>query len=68
MNVVVWDAPSAVVAGERFRTKVGIKCSSNCHLTNKDFRIYDAKGLPIEVKTDMTATMELEIEPAIERN
>jgi hypothetical protein len=51
MNVVVWDAPSAVVAGERFRTKVGIKCSSNCHLTNKDFRIYDAKGAQVSATT-----------------
>ena len=50
-SVVVWDTPSAVVAGERFRTKVGIKCSSECQLTNKDFRIYDYKGIQVSSAT-----------------
>jgi len=43
-HVVAWDTPSAVVAGERFRMKVGIKCSSECDLTNRDFGIYDHEG------------------------
>ena len=46
-NVVVWDIPSAVVAGERFRMKVGIKCSQGsnaCQLTDGDFGIYDHHG------------------------
>ena len=29
-SVVAWDMPSAIVAGERFRMKVGIKCSNEC--------------------------------------
>jgi len=40
-NVVVWDIPSAIVVGERFRIKVGMKCSSECPLANRDFGIYD---------------------------
>jgi hypothetical protein len=42
-SVVAWDIPSAVVAGERFTTKVGIKCSSECALKNTKFGIYDHK-------------------------
>jgi hypothetical protein len=38
-HVVVWDLPSAIVVGERFRMKVGIKCSSECHLANRNFEI-----------------------------
>ena len=40
-HVVAWDIPSAVVVGERFRIKVGIKCSHDCRLTNRGFGIYD---------------------------
>ena len=43
-SVLAWDIPSAVVVGERFRTKVGIKCSNECYLTNRDFGIYDHEG------------------------
>jgi len=46
-SVVVWDTPSAVVVGERFRTKVGIKCSNECDLTNKEFGIYDHEGAQV---------------------
>jgi hypothetical protein len=46
-SVVVWDVPSAMVAGERFRIKVGIKCSNACDLTNTDFGIYDSEGAPL---------------------
>ena len=42
-SVVVWDVPSAVVAGEKFRIKVGIKCSSECDLAKRDFEIRDHK-------------------------
>jgi hypothetical protein len=43
-SVVAWDIPSAIVVGERFRIKVGIKCSNECDLTNRDFGIYDHEG------------------------
>lgn len=50
-SVVAWDIPSAVVVGERFRTKVGIKCSNECHLTNRDFGIYDHEGAQVATGT-----------------
>jgi len=43
-SVVAWDIPAAVQAGERFRMKVGVKCSDECPLTNTDFVIYDQNG------------------------
>jgi hypothetical protein len=45
-NVVVWDVPSAIVVGERFRIKVGMKCSNECDLTDSPFGIYD-EGLQL---------------------
>lgn len=50
-SVVVWDVPSAIVAGERFRIKVGIKCSNDCPLTNTDFGIYDDEGAQVATGT-----------------
>ena len=50
-SVVVWDIPSAVVIGEKFRTKVGIKCSSECPLTDRDFGIFDHEGTGIATGT-----------------
>src|SRR5213594_713003 len=45
--VVTWDTPSAVVIGERFKVKVGIKCSNQCDFTNRDFGIYDHTGAQV---------------------
>ena len=50
-SVVVWDVPSAIVVGEKFRIKVGIKCSNECHLTNTDFAVYDDEGAQIATGT-----------------
>lgn len=50
-SVVVWDIPSAIVAGERFRIKVGIKCSNECQLTNTDFGVYDDEGAQVATGT-----------------
>ena len=50
-SVVAWDIPSAVVAGERFRIKVGIKCFDDCRLTNSDFVIYDHAGAQVATGT-----------------
>lgn len=46
-NVVAWDVPAAIVAGERFRMKVGIKCSHECGLADSDFAIYDHEGAQV---------------------
>lgn len=43
-SVAAWDVPATVVAGERFRMKVGIKCSADCRLGGMAFGVYDEKG------------------------
>jgi hypothetical protein len=50
-HVLAWDIPSAIVVGERFRIKVGIKCSSECHLANRDFEICDHEGTQVATGT-----------------
>jgi hypothetical protein len=49
--VVAWDVPSDVVVRDRFRMKVGIKCSNGCHLANSNFGIYDHEGARVAVGT-----------------
>lgn len=48
---VAWDIPSAIVAGERFRITVGIKCSNECNLTNSAFGIFDHEGAQVATGT-----------------
>src|ERR1700741_746910 len=43
-NVAVWDIPSAIVAGEWFRMKVGIKCEHGCDLAKSAFEVHDHEG------------------------
>jgi hypothetical protein len=43
-SVGVWGLPSAIVAGERFRLKVGVKCSAGCKLAGKTLGIFDHEG------------------------
>jgi len=47
MDVVVWDIPPAIVVGERFRVKVGIKCEHGCDGTNSAFEIQDHEGASV---------------------
>jgi hypothetical protein len=47
MSIVVWDIPSTIVVGERFRVKVGIKCSSECNLSDAGVEIQDDEGRPV---------------------
>jgi hypothetical protein len=44
MSLLAWDVPATVVAGERFRFKVGGKCSSACALGGRAVEVYDADG------------------------
>lgn len=46
-RVLAWDTPPTVVAGDRFKIKIGIKCSSECVFANKAFEIYDHEGAEI---------------------
>jgi hypothetical protein len=44
MSIVVWDIPPTIVVDERFRVKVGIKCSSECDLSDAGVDIQDDEG------------------------
>jgi hypothetical protein len=46
-TVVVWDVPPAAVAGEKFRIKVGVKCSAECNLADRGFGISDHDGAQV---------------------
>jgi len=46
-SVNVWGLPSALAAGERFRFKVGIKCSAACRLTGRQLVIFDHEGAQV---------------------
>jgi hypothetical protein len=43
-SMAVWDVPSPIAVGDRFRMKVGVKCSADCKLTDKQIEIYDHEG------------------------
>jgi hypothetical protein len=42
--VNVWGLPSAIASGERFRFKIGVKCSAGCKLAGKALSIFDHAG------------------------
>jgi hypothetical protein len=46
-SVNVWSLPSAIAAGERFRFKVGIKCSAGCKLTGRPLSVFDDEGAQV---------------------
>ncbi len=46
-RVNVWGMPSAIAARERFRLKVGIKCSAGCNLAGRPFDILDHEGAKV---------------------
>jgi hypothetical protein len=46
-SVNVWELPSAILAGERFSFKVGIRCSAGCKLAGRALSITDHGGAQI---------------------
>lgn len=44
-RVQVWGMPSAIPAGERFKMKVGVKCTSGCNLAGRLVAIFDQGGV-----------------------
>ena len=50
-SVLVWETPSAIEAGQRFRLKVGIKCSGECELADSRFGVYDHEGRRVATGT-----------------
>jgi hypothetical protein len=43
-ELTVWDVPSAIVAGERFKAMVGLRCSGGCNIGGRELSIYDQQG------------------------
>jgi hypothetical protein len=44
LQLTVWDVPSAIGAGERFRLAVGVKCPAGCDLGGRELSLYDHEG------------------------
>jgi hypothetical protein len=44
VELTVWDVPSAVVVGERFKVAVGVRCSAGCDLGDRALSIFDQEG------------------------
>ena len=51
VQLTVWDVPSAAVAGERFRTSVGVRCSAGCGLGGRELRFLDQDGSQVGTVT-----------------
>ena len=43
-SMAVWDAASPAVVNAKFKLKVGVRCSADCKLTNREIEIYDQEG------------------------
>jgi hypothetical protein len=43
----VWDTPSAIVAGSRFKFMVGVRCSAGCCLAGQGLGVFDGEGKQI---------------------
>jgi len=43
----VWDTPSAIVAGSRFKFMAGVRCSAGCCLAGQGLAIFDQQGAQI---------------------
>ncbi len=43
----IWDTPSAVVAGSRFKFMVGVRCSAGCCLAGQGLGVFDQQGSQI---------------------
>jgi hypothetical protein len=43
----VWDVPSAIEPGQRFKFMVGVRCSAGCNLGSRGLSIVDREGSPV---------------------
>lgn len=50
-SIAAWDVPSPVALGDRFRVKVGVKCSADCTLVDTKIEIYDHEGAQVATGT-----------------
>ena len=57
-RVIVWDVPSTVECSEKFRVKLGVKCSAECQPNGWTVEVHDHNG-----KEWVTATLHSEAWP-----
>jgi hypothetical protein len=50
-SMAVWDVPSPIAFNDKFKIKVGVKCSAECNLTDKKIAIYDHKRKKVATGT-----------------
>lgn len=50
-SLAVWDAPSPIVAGEKFIVKVGAKCSACCSLKGRQVELRDDNNSVVAIGT-----------------
>jgi hypothetical protein len=50
-SIAVWDVPSPIAFNDRFKIKVGVKCSADCKLTDKEITIYGPRGKKVATGT-----------------
>jgi len=43
-SIAVWDVPSPIAFGDKFKIKIGVKCSAGCKLADNRIEIYDHEG------------------------
>lgn len=43
-SMTIWDIPSPVVLGARFKIKAGVLCSVGCKLTGEKIEVFDEQG------------------------
>ena len=46
-SMAVWDVASPIVFNAKFKLKVGVRCSADCKLTDKQIEIYDQEGAKV---------------------
>jgi hypothetical protein len=51
ISMAVWDVPSPLVVDTTFTVKVGVRCSTDCRLTDKKIEIYDQEGGKVATET-----------------
>lgn len=59
-SLVAWDVPSPVLPGEKFRAKIGGKCSAGCNLCARSVMICDAAGEAVATAAFQYAHQEAE--------
>lgn len=50
-SIAVWDLTSPIALGDKFKIKVGVKCSAACELTGCEIAVYGQRGRKVATET-----------------